>query len=726
VDQYNVVWNSPSTDAAGSMPIGNGDIGLNVWVEREGDLLFYISKTDAWNENARLLKLGRVRIKLSPNPFRAGLLFRQTLHLRTGEITIRAGAGEEEVNVTIWVDANQAVVRVEAAGRQAFGVTASLEAWRTQRRTLEGQELHSAFGLTNAPFPIVEEADTILEGERDRVVWFHRNTRSIWPDVLRHQGLGSLCDQLADPLLDRTFGAVIVGDGMASTDAHTLETIRPGTRQIVSIYPLTQQTPTVDGWLRALDQQIAAVAKTEIEHARVAHRGWWQDFWNRSWIRVGGSSIGDVITRGYVLQRFMNGCAGRGSNPIKFNGSIFTFDVHYTDANFDEDYDADYRRWGGPYWFQNTRLTYWPMLQAGDFDLMHSFFRMYQDALPLAERRTHLYYGHAGAFFPETMYFWGTYTNRDYGWDRAGKAPGDVENAYIRYYWSGGLELSAMLLDYYAYTQDQAFLETDLLPLVTSIIQFYDEHYKRNAAGKLRFEPSQALETWHEAVNPLPEIAGLQFVLERLLILPPDRVPEEQRTRWQRLRQELPTLPMTIEVGQTVLAPAEELLGKIMNSENVELYAVFPYRLYGVGKPDLEIGRQTFEHRRIKESRGWRQDAIQAAYLGLAEVAGDYTKQNFSTSYSGSRFPAFWGPNFNWIPDQDHGGVAMMALQTMLLQAEGDKLLLLPAWPRHWDVSFKLHAPRNTVVEGEYRGGQLEWVTVTPEERAQDIVIAQP
>ena len=30
---YNVVWDSPSKDATGSMPIGNGDIGLNVWVE---------------------------------------------------------------------------------------------------------------------------------------------------------------------------------------------------------------------------------------------------------------------------------------------------------------------------------------------------------------------------------------------------------------------------------------------------------------------------------------------------------------------------------------------------------------------------------------------------------------------------------------------------------------------------------------------------------------------
>ena len=66
LSDYNVVWDSPSADYNGSMPIGNGDIGANVWVEDGGDLLFYISKTDSWSENARLLKLGKVRVRLNP------------------------------------------------------------------------------------------------------------------------------------------------------------------------------------------------------------------------------------------------------------------------------------------------------------------------------------------------------------------------------------------------------------------------------------------------------------------------------------------------------------------------------------------------------------------------------------------------------------------------------------------------------------------------------------
>ena len=41
------------------MPIGNGDIALNAWTEADGDLLFYIAKSDAVSENSQLLKLGR-------------------------------------------------------------------------------------------------------------------------------------------------------------------------------------------------------------------------------------------------------------------------------------------------------------------------------------------------------------------------------------------------------------------------------------------------------------------------------------------------------------------------------------------------------------------------------------------------------------------------------------------------------------------------------------------
>jgi hypothetical protein len=88
-----------------------------------------------------------------------------------------------------------------------------------------------------------------------------------------------------------------------------------------------------------------------------------------------------------------------------------------------------------------------------------------------------------------------------------------------------------------------------------------------------------------------------------------------------------------------------------------------------------------------------------------------------------ARFPAFWGPGHDWVPDQTHGGNLMMILSTMLMQYEDEKILLLPAWPKEWDVHFKLHAPRNTTVEGRILNGQLTDLKVIPEERRKDVKV---
>jgi len=58
----------------------------------------------------------------------------------------------------------------------------------------------------------------------------------------------------------------------------------------------------------------------------------------------------------------------------------------------------------------------------------------------------------------------------------------------------------------------------------------------------------------------------------------------------------------------------------------------------------------------------------------------------------------------------------------MAFQAEGDEIRLLPAFPKTWDVSFKLHAPRGTTVECVYQKGKITRLIVTPKERRKDVV----
>ena len=111
------------------------------------------------------------------------------------------------------------------------------------------------------------------------------------------------------------------------------------------------------------------------------------------------------------------------------------------------------------------------------------------------------------------------------------------------------------------------------------------------------------------------------------------------------------------------------------------------------------------------------------AYLGLADAARDYVVKRARSKHAASRFPAFWGPNYDWVPDQDHGGVLVKAVQSLLMQTDGRKIYLLPAWPGDWDAEFRLHAPYNTTVSGKVEKGKLVLLDVQPESRRADVKV---
>jgi hypothetical protein len=364
------------------------------------------------------------------------------------------------------------------------------------------------------------------------------------------------------------------------------------------------------------------------------------------------------------------------------------------------------------------------MLYSGDYDMMLPLFKMYRDALPLRQAATKKYYGHDGAFYPETMYFWGNFTDENYGLNRKGKPDGLTANSYIRRYWQGGLELVGMMLDYYDATRDAAFRDDTLLPVAKAVTTFFDQHWKRGDDGKVLYSPAQSLETWHVATDPIPEIVALRYLLPRLLELPADKA---TRAMWKKLLADQPDVPSVTKDGKTRLLPARKY-SKRKNIENPELYAVFPYRMYTVsqGGEALKTGINTWKVRKNRANIGWQQQPIQAALLGLTNEAKNLVTQRVKAKARGYRFPGFYGPNYDWTPDQDHLSVFMIGIQRMLMQCEGDRILLLPAWPKEWDVSFKLHAPKNTTVEAVVKNGKVKMLAVTPESRRKDIELQNP
>ena len=717
--RHNVVWERPSDDCNGSMPLGNGDIGLNAWVEPDGDLVFYISKTDAWDDNGRLVKVGKIRVTFTPPLVRPQATFRQELDLKTATLRVRSASNDGDVEVRLWVDANRPLIQLAATGSEALAATASIELWRTERYALESLQVSDLMEDRSKPGnlhqPVFVEPDTLLEdAPDDRIGWYHHNAKSVGPaTIARIQGLERFNDP--DPLLHRTFGAMVTAQGARRLNATRLE-LPPAKTQRLSIHVLTQHPARPEQWLAAMEQTIAETERSDFATRRKAHEQWWSGFWQRSWIDVTtDDDDARAVSQAYALQRYITACAGRGRYPIKFNGSIFT--VPYEG-------DPDFRRWGPGYWWQNTRLPYTAMCAAGDFEMMRPLFRMYaEELLPLHKYRTKIQTGAEGAFIPECIYFFGYQFTATYGWTPIEQRDDKLQTSpWHKWEWVSGPELVFMMLDYYEHTLDEAFLTKTLLPTAREILTFFDSFYETNAEGKLVMTPAMACETWRQCTNPMPEVAGLYATTARLLALPTELTTAEQRAFWTALRQKLPPLPTRRVNDVLALAPAEKFADR-HNVENPELYAVFPFRLVAFEKPNAPLGLAALRHRWHRGNAGWRQDDLFMAYLGLAEEAGASIVQRARNKHKGSRFPAFWGPNYDWVPDQCHGGVLTRLLQAMVMQTDGKKIFLLPAWPKTWDATFRLHAPYRTVVEGEIRGGRIVRLDVTPAARRNDVVV---
>lgn len=734
----NLRWNSPSGNAAGSMPCGGGDIGMNVWVEKN-ELFVYIARSGSFDENNTLLKSGRVRMKFDPDPF-GGELFLQELHLDEGYVTVSASRGSLKLKITIEADVLHPVVRFSVDANKRVNVTAVYENWRHEDRLLSTRENFGNSWKWAGPKQTIAHRDSVSFRENGVLFYHHNGARTIFDSTVAQQGLNVVKDALYNPLAYLVSGGYFTGKGFVA-GTHTsgryeqtafkgweLTSRRAQRSHQLAIYFHTAQTPDIAQWQRSLDS-LQHTYKPMAAGLSKRSRNWWKQFWQRSYIDIdpgNGQSTAHAAGRNAKLFRYMMGCNANSSWPTKFNGGLFTVDPVFTDTA--RAFGPDFRNWGGGlHTMQNQRLVYFPLFKNGDFDLLQAQLQFYMRILKNAEIRTRTYWKHGGASFTEQMENFGLPNYAEYGQKRpANFDPGVEYNAWLEYQWDTVLEFCLMMLDQQQYTGMDI---SNYVPFIESCLRFFDEHYQYLALqrgrkaldenGHLVLYPGSAAETYKMAYNATSTIAALRVVTQRLLELP---LSAEQRKHWQAFLQRIPPMSYTTFNGHTTIAPAK-LWERINNTESPQLYPVYPWGIFGIGKPGLDTALNTWRYDtnviKFRSHVGWKQDNIWAARLGLSKEAWQLTSQKLADG--GRRFPAFWGPGFDWVPDHNWGGSAWIGLQEMLLQTDGKRILLFPAWPKEIDVRFKLHAPYNTIVEAELKDGKVMNLKVTPEARRADV-----
>lgn len=689
------VWTTQSQNSSGSMPCGGHDVGMNVWVEN-GDILFYVSKSGMLDENNTLLKAGRFRLNIKGQPF-SGTDFEQRLCLDDGAIYIK-GKG---ISIRLWADVYQPKVFVEMNATHKADATLSYESWRYKDRPVTKAECQQGSYKWNIPADCTTFADSIKAAKSSIDFWHTNRSYTVFDYTVSREGLDAIKDELYNPIGGKTFGGSITMPGFkftgtstgtyASTDYKAWHYSATGIRQA---------TVSIDLYTGESASTALSAKKSKAQSTK-----WWHQFWQRSFITAEGE--GAAMARNYELFRYMLGCNAYGEYPTKFNGSLFTFDPVYADPKCP--FTPDFRKWGGgTMTAQNQRLVYWPMLKSGDTDMMKAQFDTYLRMLPNATRRTKFYWNHDGASFSEQIENSGLPNPTEYGKHKPGDDPGMDRNAWLEYQWDTALEFCSMIMQAHKYSgMDIAEYE----PLIRQTLIFFDEHYQYiakklgvkplNADGKLMLYPSSGCETYKMAYNPSSVIAALKTVTEQWI--------EYKGDSLNNFLSRIPPIPLRTIEGDTCIAPAI-VWARIQNIETPQLYPVFPWRVYGMGRDNLHIARNTYlkdPHAvEMHSTKGWKQDNIWAACLGLTDEAFKLNKEKLADGPY--RFPAFWDPGYDWAPDCNKGGASMIGMQEMLLQEKPDGgLLLFPAWPKNINAKFRLKATGGRTVEAEIKNGTI-------------------
>jgi hypothetical protein len=471
---------------------------------------------------------------------------------------------------------------------------------------------------------------------------------------------------------------------------------------------------------------------------------WWHDFWANGFVAMSSADHqADFVGGNYVYFMYLMNASSHGAYPPRFGGMIW-----YT--------NGDYRRWGSQYWHANTDAYYRDLMPSGHLDLMDPFFSLYfgmYDACALAARQQ---WGSQGIYIPEITFYNGPdklpeslvqefqdlflarkpYEQRSpefQAWVETKNRHNSRYNflgdgtyvhgrlivptkgqgifGHCTHFLSGAAGVASEFWQRYEFTGDKDWLRTTGYPIIKGVAEFYRNfpNVQKGEDGKWHIHHVNRIESDWDSSDTSSELGAMKtiFPLARRAseILGVD---EDLRPKWQDIADNLASPAPgsgkrgTFDTTNPERQAAAQAQPAAPRRENRTPAGPRPFGSFvGGGEGAVDpLGSEP---------------ELKSRFLGFNRTGGFIdTEGTGGAQIFRNRLRLREGPG---AIDAEHiGGLSFGIHQSLLTStAAADDLSrvtvqVFPAWPKDWDVSFRLLARGAYTVAASQQGGKIRFV----------------
>lgn len=473
----------------------------------------------------------------------------------------------------------------------------------------------------------------------------------------------------------------------------------------------------------AVAARLGAAEALGFEALKERHLADYQNLFSRVSLDLGAAPSSDPTS--VLLEKYQAGEANTRVEELMFHYGRYLLIASSRETSLPSNLQGAWSQylitpWSGGYWHNiNVQMNYWGALSANLAETFEAYLPYFQAFLPQARE-------HARAFVqrhnPDRFV-----EGEDHGWiigtgANAYHAPPPGTHSGPG---TGGFT-SKLLMEYFHFTQDRAFLRDIAYPAMRSLSVFYSKALRPHG-DLLLIEPSASPEQRHGGVHyhTVGATFDQAFVWENYndtLILAAELGIEDPFL--DTLREQMARLdPILIGASGQIKEYREEEaysdIGDPFHRHISHLCALYPGTLINSERPEwMAAASRTLDMRgfhrnreRTRVTTGWALAHRMLARARLGE--GAQAHEIYRAFIRHTTLPNLWTVH---PPFQIDGNLGVMAgVAEMLLQSHEGYIRILPALPEAWgNGSFTgLVARGNFVVDAEWSGGELGKVTIT-------------